>query len=41
MTFAHQSKRYDDYEIMSFFYGHERIQRLNGSIIEFEGHLRY
>jgi hypothetical protein len=41
MTFAHQSNCYDDYEIMSFFDGYERIQRLNGSFIDFEGNFRY
>jgi len=41
MSFAHQSNCYDDYEIMSFYNGYERTQRLNGNIIDFEGHLRY
>ena len=41
MSFAHQSKRYDDYEIMSIYNGYERIPRLNGSFIDYEGHFRY
>ncbi len=39
MNFAHQSKGYDDYEIMSFYNRFQRIQCSNGNFIDFDGHL--
>jgi hypothetical protein len=41
MSLAHLSNRCDDYDIMSFYNGYERVECLNGNFIDFEGCFGY